>query len=129
MCFITDRNEVVVKVMFLHVCVILFTGGSPARKNPHRTGRPPGQGEPPWEQTPPRADTPRGQIHLGANPPRQGEPPGADTPQSRHLPRSTLQHMVNEPQVCILLKCILVLENASDNKNEMLMISDIVYLK
>ena len=46
----TGRNEVVAKVMFLHVCVILFTGGVS------------GKGEPPPEQTPPRADTPPEQI-------------------------------------------------------------------
>ena len=27
MLIFTGRNEVVAKVMFLHVCVILFTGG------------------------------------------------------------------------------------------------------
>ena len=48
-CFITGRNEVVAKVMFLHVCVILFTGGSasasdppPGRRPPHRKEAPPG---------------------------------------------------------------------------------------
>ena len=46
---ITGRNEVVAKVMFLHVSVILLTGGGgfrpgrtpPARENPPRPGRPP----------------------------------------------------------------------------------------
>ena len=46
---ITGRNEVVAKVMFLHVSVILFTGGA--------SGEPPrDQGEPPLDQ----ADTPPG---------------------------------------------------------------------
>ena len=64
----TGRNEVVAKVMFLHVCVILFTGGSPGR--------------PPWDQ----ADTPLDQADTPrpSRPPRtrQGEPPPdqADTP-------------------------------------------------
>ena len=60
--------------MFLHVSVILLTGGgSPVRENPH-----PGQGEPPLEQTPP--PTP------GADPPGQGEPPRADTPPQQTPP-------------------------------------------
>ena len=51
--FITGRNEVVAKVIFLHVCVILFTGGVS------------GQGEPPLRQ---------------GEPPPGADPPGADTP-------------------------------------------------
>ena len=59
--------------MFLHVCVILFTGGSP--------GRPPWQGEPPGtrqtppgtRQTPPRTrQTPPGREN---HPPRTRQPP------------------------------------------------------
>ena len=48
--FITGRNEVVAKVMFLHVCVIVFIGGG------LRAGRTlPGQGEnpPPGRENPP----------------------------------------------------------------------------
>ena len=55
----TGRNEVVAKVMFLHVCVILFMGGGlwagppgPGRESPPRTW----QGEPPQDlagRTPP----------------------------------------------------------------------------
>ena len=63
--FITARNEVSGKVIFLQVSVILLTGGgcvwgcvsgihTPPRQTP--PGRPPGQ-TPPW-QTPPRADIP-----------------------------------------------------------------------
>ena len=52
MPFIIGRNEVVAKVIFLHLSVILFTGGVPD------------------QQTPPGADTPR------SRPPT----PGADTP-------------------------------------------------
>ena len=66
----TGRNEVVAKVMFLHVCVILFTGGVS------------GQGEPPRSRhPPPGADT--------TTTPRADTFPGADTtpPQSRHPPR------------------------------------------
>ena len=75
------------KVIFLHLSVILFTGGVcplpgrtplPARENP-----PACQGDPP-----------------GPDPP----PPGPDPP-----PGSRLQHTINERPVRILLECILVL--------------------
>ena len=72
----TGRNKVVAKVMFLHVCVILFTGGSP--------GRPPrDQADTPLDQ----ADTPR-----PSRPPRtrQGHPPphqaGRTLPDQAHTP-------------------------------------------
>ena len=71
---ITGRNEVVAKVMFLHVCVILFTGGSLGRENPP-LGRenPPGRESPPrTRQTPPdQADTPG----PGKHPPDQADHP------------------------------------------------------
>ena len=41
--FVTGRNEVVAKVMFLHVSVILLTGGEGVSGEP-----PQDQGEPPW---------------------------------------------------------------------------------
>ena len=60
--------------MFLHMCVILFMGGSPGR--PPQAGSPPWQGEPPppgTRQTPPdQADTPPG---PGRHPPGPGRPP------------------------------------------------------
>ena len=74
-CIITGRNEVVAKVMFLHVCVILFTGGGLQVGRPPQAGRnpPPGQGEPPWAGRIP----PPGQ----GEPPRAGRtPPGANPP-------------------------------------------------
>ena len=71
----TGRNEVVAKVMLLHVCVILFTGGSPCRESPPGRENPPGPGrhtpqtrqiphlpgqvDPPWTRQPP---SPRGQA-------------------------------------------------------------------
>ena len=82
--FITGRNEVVAKVMFLHVSVILFTGGGlwagrtpPWTGRTPRTGRTPtppplGRENPPGRQEPPQAGrTPR----QGRTPPGQGEPP------------------------------------------------------
>ena len=94
----TGRNEVVAKVIFLHLFVILFTGGVSSRENPP-AGRtpPPGldtpQTRPPWDQTP-----------QEQTPPWDQTLPRADTPP----PGSRLQHTVNERPVCILLECILV---------------------
>ena len=94
--FITGRNEVVAKVMFLHVCVILFTGGvSGQGENP--TTPPPGRENPPWSRHPPQDQTP-----LGPDPPGPDPPPG-----------SRLQHTVNERPVRILLECILVQKDFS----------------
>ena len=79
----TSRNEVVAKVIFLHLSVILFTGGGVCLSAcwdttpPEQTHRPcPGE-DTPWSR-PPRADTPRS---LG----------------------SRLRHTVNERPVRILL--------------------------
>ena len=73
---ITGRNEVVAKVIFLHLFVILFTGGSlpqcMLRYHIPSSRHPPGA-DTPWEQTPTREQT----------------PPGADVPQSRHPPEQT----------------------------------------
>ena len=62
----TGRNEVVAKVMFLHVCVILFTGGGlQAGRTPRQEGGPPrtrqttpGRNPPRTRQTPPGKQTP-----------------------------------------------------------------------
>ena len=78
---ITSRNEVVAKVMFLLVSVILLTGGVSASMH---AGIPPGA-DTALEQTTPGADT----------------PPGADPTGSR------LRDTVNERPVRILLECIL----------------------
>ena len=82
-CIFTGRNEVLAKVMFLHVCVILFTGGGYLTRQP-----PPGPG-----RNPPRPDPP------GTRPlPRPGRnlpwtrgpdlPPGTRPPQTREEPPS-----------------------------------------
>ena len=94
---VTGRNEVVAKVIFLHLSVIysVHRGGLPQCM----LGYPPGA-------DPPGADTP-----LGADPPRSRHTP----PRSKHPPPgsrpplgSRLQHMVYERPVRILLECILV---------------------
>ena len=80
---VTGRNEVVAKVIFLHLSLILFTGGYLTSRHPP-------------EQTPP--DT----RHL---PPDQTR-----TPRAKYTPpgSSRLRNMVNERPVRILLECILV---------------------
>ena len=81
--------------MFLHVSVILSTGGEsgrpPGQTHPHGRQTPP----PPHEQTPPpcQTDTPSGQ-----KPPGQTPPSRQTSPQGRPLQRT----------VRILLECILV---------------------
>ena len=54
MVIITGRNEVVAKVIFLHLSVILFTGGSSLGRTPSARENPPGPARHP---PPPRADT------------------------------------------------------------------------
>ena len=108
----TGRNEVVAKVIFLHLFVILFTGGGRpppgirhhprARQTPPRSDTTPrARQTPPWaRQTPPppdQADPPPG---SDTHPPDQADPP---PPQG-----SRLQHAVYERPVRILLECILV---------------------
>ena len=100
-CLFTGRNEVVEKVMFLLVSVILSTGGVSSRENPPWAGRPPptgrsplpgrenppGQGEPPWQgghpgrETPQQGDPPSKENPAGQrDPPQQGDPHGRKTP-------------------------------------------------
>ena len=77
---ITGRNEVVAKVMFLHVCVILFTG-----EGGLQAGTPPGRGENPSPRT--RQTSPPGRREepppdqADHPPPRTRQtPPGPGTP-------------------------------------------------
>ena len=72
--FFTDRNEVVAKVIFLHLFVILFMGGYPTRH----------WGRPPWSR-PPRT------RHTTPHPDQTHTPPGPDTPapRTRHTPPRT----------------------------------------
>ena len=122
---ITSRNEVVAKVIFLHLSVIhsVHRGGvclsacwdttpqsrPPQSRHPLGADTPWGADTPPeqtpQEQTPPLgADTPWEQTpSWKQTPPRTDTPQGADTP-----PGSKLRHTVNERPVRILLECILV---------------------
>ena len=118
----TGRNEVVAKVIFLHLSVIhsVHRGGGglpqcmlgyPPNPSPLGSDTPPDQTPtlPPWtRQTPPGRHPPWDQANTppgpGRHPPRPGRhPPGPGTP-----PGSRLQHTVYERPVRILLECILV---------------------
>ena len=79
--------------MFLHLSVILFTGGGVCHTLP-------------W------TDTPLGQTPLGRHPPPGQTPPG-QTP----LLRSACWDMVNKYAVYILLECILVLIVTARKRN------------
>ena len=99
------------KVVFLHVSVILFTGGCLGRhplRSRHPPGRHPTWADTPQEQTAPRQTPPPGQTPPGQKPPcadnplEQTPPPGADTPsgadispQSIHPSRSRPPHAMH----------------------------------
>ena len=107
--FITGRNEVVAKVMFLHVSVILSTEGGGLQGEAPWTGRPPDQADPPWAgKPPPRPGRPPGP----GRPPQTGQTPRAGRTPPDHAdppPGSRLQNTVYERPVHILLECILVM--------------------
>ena len=107
------------KVMFLQVCVILFTGGEyltrytlldqvPPRTRyiPPRPGTPPpGQGTPPGPGTPPwTMYNPRTRY----TPPGQGTPPRTRYPPDQVQPPWDQGDTVYAQLVRILLECILV---------------------
>ena len=118
--FVTDRNEVVAKVIFLHLSVILFTGGvsasvhagiphlppradtplgadTPWSRHPPRSRHPLEQTPPP-RRDPPRADTPWEQTPPRADTPQEQTPPWSrQNPQSRHPPRSRHPPGANTP--------------------------------
>ena len=106
-------NEVWGKVIFLHLSVILFTGGGVPGQvplwdqvHPHDQVHPLGPGTPsPWDQVPPGTRYP---LPLGP-----GTPPGTryiNPPQTRYIPRELcmLGDTGNMRPVRILLECILV---------------------
>ena len=102
------------KVMFLQVCVILFTGGGCLPQCMLGYHPPPEQTPPSWSRPRPGSRHPPGSRPPGSrHPPRSRHPPP-----SRHThpqeqtpppPGSRLRHTVNERPVRILLECILVL--------------------
>ena len=87
---VTVRNEVA-KVMFLHLSVILFTGGTTLAGTPPRTRYTPRAGTPPGITSPrqvhPQGRYIPGQVHpLGRYTPQAGTPPGRYTPQDQVHP-------------------------------------------
>ena len=131
---ITGRNEVLAKVIFLHLSVILFTGGGLARRPPGWMEEPPPAGwrnppgwmeePPPWMENPPQMENPprwrtpppprmENPPRWRTPPPPDGEPhpPGWRTPppDGEPPPGSGLRHTVYDRPVRILLECILVL--------------------
>ena len=75
----TGRNEVVAKVMFLHVSIILLTVVVSGQ------GEPPRQGEPPSREEPPSGN--RETTGQGEPPPDQVPPPGPCRPPREAEPR------------------------------------------
>ena len=96
--FITDRNEVLAKVIFLHLSVIH------SDQAPPRTDTPPGEQTPPTPRLDPldQAGTPRDQTRHrpwtrqvpspGPDTPWTRHPPGADTPRTRQVPPPGIRH-------------------------------------
>ena len=96
----TGRNEVVAKVMFLLVSVILSTGGgslcketparkkaAPSKETPQEGGTPspwqedpPGRRQTPGKETPQEGGTPPGRRPPRKEAPQQGDPPGRRPP-------------------------------------------------
>ena len=88
---ITGRNEVVAKVMFLLVSVILSTGGSlagrtPPSKEAPQAGRPPLARRPPGKETPQQGDPPSRETPLARRPPSRENPTGKEAPLARRPP-------------------------------------------
>ena len=120
------------KVMFLHLSVILFTGGGlpqcmlgyhPPEQTPHpRSRHPPGTRHPPpppgtrhpppppGTRHPPEPGTPPGTRHPPGpgTPPREQKPPWEQTPPGTRHPPPPEQRRLLLRTVRILLECILV---------------------
>ena len=114
-CIVTGRNEVLAKVIFLHLCVILFTGGVPDQARPPGTRQVHPQGtrqvHPPGTRQvhpPDQAGTPPDQVHP---PDQAGTPPRKQqTPEYGQRQVDSPGITVNDPPrpLRILLECILV---------------------
>ena len=95
--FITGRNEVLAKVIFLHLSHSVHGGGGSPSPEGFSLPDPPG-----------RPDTPRGADPPEQTPPAWRNPLVPDPPGSRPPPGSRLRHTVYDRPVRILLECILV---------------------
>ena len=113
---ITGRNEVVAKVIFLHLSVIHFVhrvgsasvhAGIPPptpQSRPPQSRHPPGA-DTPLEQTSPQEQTPRSRHPLEQTPPRSRHPP-EQTPPEQTPPQEAESSIWSTSGV--LLECILV---------------------
>ena len=90
-CIFTGRNEVVAKVMFLQVSVILSTGGGGPENPPQTRQTPPDQGEPPRDQGELHPSRDQGEPHPSRD---QGEPPldQGEPPQTKENPPGTKEN-------------------------------------
>ena len=106
-------NEVWGKVIFLHLSVILFTGGGvPGQVHP--PAGPTGQVHPPSRYTTPKRYTPPGRYTPWQVHPPQQVQPRTDTPLASTPPPSNVcWDTVNKRAVRILLECNLVHSKSS----------------
>ena len=129
MCVITGRNEVVAKVIFLHLSVILFTGGSASvhagmplplpRRPPRRRHHPPfvnppQREAPPLPRRPPTKETPQKETPPWRRPPGRRHPPcQGEPPESRHPPgmRSMSDRYASYWNVFLLCRAVWVTMN------------------
>ena len=100
-CIVTGRNEVVAKVIFLHLSVILFTGGGGLAQcilgYPPCQGDTPCKGDPPAKETPsPPGPHPRGKLRgIRSRPTPKGETEGGSDPGPH--PRGKLRGIRSRP--------------------------------
>ena len=97
-------KKVVAKVIFLHLSVILFTGGGLPGRTPLCQGEPPCQGDPPARENPPARETPspvretplpcQGELPCQGDPPARENPPWPGRPP---LPGRTPRTRENPP--------------------------------
>ena len=123
----TGRNEVLAKVIFLHLSVIHSVhrgggvlpawGGSPCHPPSMENSpseNPPGAENPPWSRHPPMKTPLDEEPPLDGEPPQMenhppyGEPPPPPMENHHPPPGSRLRHTVYDRPVRILLECILV---------------------
>ena len=99
--FVTGRNEVVAKVMFLLMSVILSTGGlpqcmlgycHPPRRRHLPRGEPPCEGDQPAKEAPPQErGTPPGRRPSKKETPLEGEPPCQGDPPSKPTAKGEIE--------------------------------------
>ena len=93
----TGRNVVVAKVIFLHLFVILFTGG--CLPQCMLGYHPPEQTPPPLRADTPGADTPRADTPQSRHSPGADKPPWSrHPPPSRHPPRADTPRAADPPE-------------------------------